>query len=222
MVNAASVQNKINFGFIKTAKVIGDTYNWYRPAQAITPIGASSLLGTALAQFAQDPFFVFYKPADFPVAHRWYGTFSIQDTLQAFDYFVGHGGTFYNLDIERFVAVECIWCNRTVTVARPAENLILGTDPNYGGESVEFPEIILQGWPVSLRLLGSGMKMRGTDLNLPSDAPLGGYQMFIPPLAGAMLQYNDIVTDDLGRRYVISSLETSPLGWRVSMEMWPP
>ena len=221
MVDIALIQKHINKGYSKVGVVLGDEYAWYRPTNPLSPIGPASQQGSMLAQFAPDAQFNYYRPPDFPTAERWYGAFQEQSIVLAGDYFVGLKGTFYITYFGRISALQCIWCNRTVSVGRALGTLATGASSLYGGESVVDTETILEGWPASVRQLGSVMKMRGAEMKLPSDAPLGAYGIYLPNLPGTPIQWNDIVQDDTGRRYVISTLELTELGWRISAEMWP-
>lgn len=220
MVNAVQIQNKINFGYKKVAKVTGDQYDWFRPNLALAPIGAESYIGTIQAQFATDFGMHFIRPAEFSSAAIWFGSFNPQPPSPG-DYVIGEMGTFYVMDVERFTAVQCIWCNTQVSLTRASSSLPAGASPTYWGEEATDGSPILTGWPASVRQLGSGMKMRGTGMGLPSDAPLPAYQILLPPSLPVPVNWNDFVTDGNGRKFVASTVESTPLGWRISAEMWP-
>ena len=46
--------------------------------------------------------------------------------------------------------------------------------------------------------------------------------MLVPYLAGVILNNDDIVTDDLGRQFVLSSCELTALGWRLTATLATP
>jgi hypothetical protein len=221
MANITLIQRHINRGYSKVGVVLGDVYSWYRPTDPQNPISSVSLLGTMLAQFSPDAQFNYYRAADFATADRWYGAFQKQKDIQAGDYFIGLNGTFYLTYFGRISPLQVVWCNRTVTVGRMFNDMPTGASTEYGGQTVQNTTPILTSWPASVRQLGSGMKMRGTEMKLPSDAPLGAYGIYLPNLPGTPIEWNDVLQDELGRRYAISTLEETQLGWRISAEMWP-
>lgn len=221
MVDAVSIQEKVNKGFGKAAQKLGDSYNWYRPAAgAGAPIVSGNLQGTILAQFANDKGLQFTSPSTFKTAETWYGFTNNMDNLLAGDYFVGEMGTLFVTDIERFVSLHCVWCNRTISIGRASSTLSPGSSTNYSGQAVVDTAPVLTNWPVSLRL--PGMRTRDPKMKLPSDAQTSLYMALLPPSATPEILWNDIVTDDLGQRYVVNAIEQSPLGSRLMLDMWPP
>lgn len=219
MVNAAYIQSKVNYGLGKAAIAAGDPYAWYRPQSATAPVGPLSLLGTIQANFAQDPGLTFARPSQYGKG-SWYGMFD-PTYVQPGDYMIGELGTFFVTDIERFNPPQCVWCNRTVSIERAAAAIGPGGSTDYGGSSVQNPATILSGWPVSELLMSTGSKMTPTGMQLPSDAKLPAAVVLIPSFAGVPVQWNDIIVDDLGHRYTVSMSELTPLGWRLTAEMWP-
>ena len=220
MANITLIQSKINKGYGTVAKILGDQYSWYRPFDPLRPISLLSLQGVISAQFSPEDKFSFSKPADFNTRQKWYGTFEGQANIQTGDYFIGRQGTYYLAYGERLTPLHCVWCNRTITIGRPQVTLTPGASTGYGGSNVALGDVpaVLQNWPACVE--GSA-RMRSTKMGLPSDGALGNYDVYLPSLPSTPIQWNDIITDDLGRRYIITNLDLTELGWKIVGGMVP-
>jgi len=108
--------------------------------------------------------------------------------LQVGDYIVGVEGTLFVAALQQLLPIFMVDCNRTVSLLRPAQQSGVGAQ-GYGG---------------------------GTDVGLPGDVKTPWWIVLLPQWAGVTLRTSDIITDDLGRRYVISSAELTDLGWRLT------
>lgn len=233
MANSALIQSRINKGLAKAARILGDQYAQYRPnVNSNPPIAQGNLLQYVKAAFANDKKLMFDAPALYHNADTWYGMVASmqgQDSgggVQPGDYFVGPMGTIFVTDAtsERFVALHCIWCNRTINVGRALDSLPAGGSTTYSGESILPADLtpIMTQWPCSFRIPGTSGRARDAKMKLPTDALELFYAVLLPPLPGSYpVEWNDIVTDDLGRTYVINGIEQSPQGTRLSVEQWP-
>jgi hypothetical protein len=70
----------------------------------------------------------------------------------------------------------------------------------------------VQGRPCSIL---AGTKGEKSEANLPGDARTPWWTILMP-IAGADIHLDDVIEDDLNRRYIASSVEQGPLGYRIT------
>src|SRR6185437_5188738 len=139
----------------------------------------------------------------------YFGLFDASQT-QAGDYLVGPTGTWFIAAQQPLLPVLCVLANRTLTLGRPsAPNAAGGND--YGGVSLGAATVLGASWPASVMSNGGGAEGM-----LPSDATVPYWGVLLPALPFA-LRTADLVTDDLGRTFVVSAAEASALGWRLTV-----
>ena len=68
-------------------------------------------------------------------------------------------------------------------------------------------------WPA---LIDIGTKGEKGDTNLPGDVRLGWYRVLLPNCPGSTIEAFDVINDNLDRRYKVSSVELTELGWRLT------
>lgn len=206
-MDATTLQSRIYAGYAQAAKRLGLTYAQYRPASAANPLAVQQ--GTLLAALnAED--MTYGKPNRYgnPV---WYGLFDGRLT-QAGDYLVGPGGTFFIASQQLHLPIQCVECNRTVSFFRPQQQVLDGENP-YGGTTDENQTPLMVGWPASVL---QGTKGDKDGAVLPGDVRMPWWSILLPAFPGVLLKSADIITDDIDRRYVISSAELTDLGWRLT------
>ena len=103
-------------------------------------------------------------------------------------------------------------CNRTLTVLRPEQQTGVGA-VGYGGNTSAGETTLMQGWPASVL---QGTKGEKTEAALPGDNRTPWWSILMPAFAGVILRTADIMTDELNRRYIISSAELTDAGWRLT------
>ena len=208
-MNGATLQNLIYAGYAKGALRIGTPYAQYRP---VSTAGAlTNQIGTIPAAFDSKPDFSFGKPNLYPTA-IWYALVN-GAVVQPADYFVGVGGTFFIAGMQALLPIIAIGCNRTLSLYRPQQQTGVGALP-YGGETVANQVLLASNYPASVL---QGSKGEKSMVNLPGDVRSPWWQVLLPNLPGAVLIRNDdIITDDLSKRYKVSSAEQSELGWRIT------
>lgn len=107
---------------------------------------------------------------------------------------------------------------RTVTVRRP--NPQTGTGAiGYGGETAANETALLfgQAFPASIQHRSGKGKQGGS---LPADAPSrADWYIFIRAPNNGDITENDIIVDDLGKRYQVIAAYWNSLGYRVSAEL---
>lgn len=214
-MDAATIHAKIYAGRAKAALRLGVDYNVVRPLLAASPL-SNQIATTKVAFNAGDGNYT--KPNLYGDA-LWYADLDGRLT-QAGDYLVHPSAPF---DV-KFIAAQqlllpvvCIECNRSVRISRQATATAIGA-VGYSGTTAANETNILGAagamWPASI-LLG-GKQQAG--LNLAAGAKQTGWRILLPPSVPAtvVIGASDIVTDDLGRRYLVDGAELTDLGWRIN------
>jgi hypothetical protein len=209
-MNGATIQERTYAGYAKAASFIGQTCSLYRAASASNPTASGNLVTTLPASFnAED--MTYSKPRGYAKA-TWYCLIDGTQTAVG-DYLIGPAGTFFIAAMQPLLPILAVKCERTVTVLRPQIQTGVGAQ-GYGGNTAANETAVMTGWPCSIL---QGTKGEKAEVNLPGDVRAPWWVMLLPYFSGVDLQFNDIVTDDLGRRYVISSPELTGLGWRCTL-----
>lgn len=211
-MNEATLQAKIYAGYASAALRIGSTVSVYRPSvsetPAANPISSGNVVASILAAFnAED--MTFTKPRAYGKA-TWYCVADGTQT-EVGDYLVGSAGTFFVAAMQPLLPILTVLCNRTVNVFRPQTQTSAGVNP-YGGTTFANQVELMTQFPASILKGGKGEKEGAV---LPGDVRLPSWIILMPAIEGVMFLVADIVTDDLGRQYVISSPELTELGWRL-------
>lgn len=205
------MQARIYAGYGKAALRIGPTYSLYRPTSANNPTASGNLLGTLNASFnAQD--MLYGKPNVYGKA-LWYCLVDGTQTKVG-DYLVGADKTVFIAAMQQALPILAVECNRTLTIHRPAQQGAVGA-VGYGGNTASTETMLMQNWPASVL---QGTKGEKNETNLPGDVRTPWWVILMPAWAGVTLRTSDTITDDINRRYVISSAEATDLGWRLTCQ----
>lgn len=211
-MDAATLQSRIYSGYAKAAQRIGYTADLYRPSSASNPLAAVNNLRELPASFnAED--MRYSKPSKYGQATRW-GLFDGSLTRPG-DYLVtAEDGTFFIAAQQSQLPPLMVECNRTADFKRPQQQAGVGA-VGYGGNTAANETALMTQWPCSILQRSEGGK---ADSVLPGDVRAAWWLILVPHWAGVTLRSADIVTDELGRRYVISSAELSSMGWRITAQ----
>jgi hypothetical protein len=203
----AKLQRKIYVGYGKAAQRIGPPNTIYRATGAFTPMG-SNIITLPVSYNAED--MKYGRPNKYGKP-TWFGLFD--GTLaHVGDYLVGQQGTFFIAEMQLTLPILVVECNRTINFLRsPASNDVgaLG----YNGTTTQNEVPLMTGWPASVL---QGTKGEKGDAVLPGDARSPWWSILVPYCAGVVLRTSDIGTDDLNRRYTVSSAELTDAGWRIT------
>jgi hypothetical protein len=210
-MNAAQITAKINHGNSRVATVLGKAASQYRPASTTGPVIAAGNLvqsGLMVSYNAQD---MAYRRPNLPGKSLWYAVLDAT-LVQEGDYLVSIDGTYFIAGMQTMLPILAVQCNRVVSIYRPAQSGV-GILP-YGGETPNNETTICTGFPASVL---QGSKGDKSLVNLPGDIRIPWWAVQLPNLPGAVtLRNDDVMTDDLGKRYKISSCEQTDYGWRLS------
>lgn len=204
-MRADLLQDRIARGLGRGAAHLGIPHDLLRPRGPDDPLDPANRVMRLPAAFsAQDGKFA--RPNGYGPA-LWTGVF---DTAYARvgDYLRGPSGIFFIAARQALLPVLCVQVNRTASLSRPAAPASAGANA-YGGVSRAGATSLLGNWPASVLSAGGGE--RG---ELPSDANLPFWSVLLPVLP-VTPRSADLVTDDLGRSFVVSTAEESALGWRL-------
>lgn len=222
---AATIQSAIQFGMAQAANVLGSGYTQYRANGVNNPTGGGCYIGTLPAIFTADP----KGQVIVPVAlgkNAWWAILPTAQT-QVGDYLVGTPGAQAPGDLDTWFITSqfpdqalagCIKCTNVFSVLRPPGNANIGAQP-YGGDIPGAETPILTGWPGGLL---QGTKGEKGDSVLPGDVRMPWYYIFLPAYANpatnavVLIEAADVITDDFGRRYKVSSCELTTAGWRLT------
>lgn len=208
MTNQASIQAHIWHGDGKAAQKLGASYQFYRPSAGHYPGTATSILPVSLN--AED--MKYGKPNKYGKA-TWYALVD-GTSLAVGDYFIGPQGTFFIAAMQPLLPILVVECNRTITISRPAAQSGKGAQP-YSGMTEANEEPIATGVPCSI-LQGTKGEKNATDL--PGDVRSPWWTILFPASVGRVM-LADLIIDDLGQRYVVSSSEITDLGYRITAMM---
>lgn len=130
------------------------------------------------------------------------------------DYLVGQdGSTFFIAGMQPLLPILAVECNRVINIFRPQQDAAIGV-ASYGGNTTANQVQLVRDYPGSILQGGNGDK---SIVGLPGDTRASWWKILLPNLPqGVYLRNADIITDDQGRRYAISSAEQTDLGWRIA------
>jgi hypothetical protein len=222
-MDGARLQDLISRGMGTAARLTGMVCDAYRPSGAADPLLPTNRYLRLTGAFnAEDPAFRRANAYGRPV---WYGVFDSAYTRPG-NYLAECDGTrvWFIARQPPLLPVVCVLTNRVVSFARPAAPMLPGVN-SYGGVIRVNLVPLLTNWPASVLADGGGEHQPA---ELPSDVRPGGYNVLLPKpvpvVAGndahqIVLRTDDLMTDELGQTYVVSSAELSELGWRLQVKL---
>lgn len=208
-MDGATLQKRVYTGYAKAAARIGLPYTLCRPYSALAPL--EQQVTTLQAAFSQNE--KFSKPSEY--GDPTYLALFDGNQAKPGDYLVGTEDTFFIAGMQHINPILCVSCNRVLNVLRPTQPTGVGA-VGYGGDIAATEVPLLQGWPASIL---QGTKGEKNPAGIPSDERLPWWQILFPSFSGVVLLTSDVITDDIGHRYTISSAELSDLGWRITAAM---
>ena len=208
-MDAAKLREKVYIGYGKAAKRIGYNAQQYRADSAFDPL-QTVVLQTLPASFTTN--FTYSAPNKYGQA-TWLGVFDGRE-FEPGDFLVSpEDGTFFVAAMQTTLPIYCVQTNRTISVLRTSQAPGGGGVQGYGGTTAANEVAIMSGWPASIL---QGTKGEKSSVNLPADAKTPWYAILFPNFGDTVLRTSDIITDDIGRRYIISSAELTDMGWRIT------
>lgn len=208
-MDGAKIQARVYRGYAKAADKIGLPHQVYRAAGGDDPLAAGNLVATLRASLnAED--MKYGRPNKYGKP-TWFAIFDGAQT-QVGDYLKGPSGTFFIAAQQALLPILAVECNRTINILRPQQQTGVGA-VGYGGDTDDNETLLMQAWPASVL---QGSKGEKNETNLPGDVRSPWWAVLLPALPGVLLRTADIITDDLGRRLLVSSAELTDMGWRIT------
>ena len=217
-MDGATLQSKVYSGYAKAAKRIGLAHDVYRPADPLNPLAAAAKIATLPAHFRVDDRFA--RPNVYGKA-LWLA-YVDGSQLQVGDYLVRAGlfgpvpagKTLFVAAMQALLPILCVECNRVVSIGRVDAPAGVGALA-YNGDAPGTEASYMAGWPASIL---QGPKGEKNEVGLPGDVRQPWWVCLLPAWPGLTIEPSDIVTDDLGRRYITSVCELTDLGWRLTLQ----
>jgi len=208
-----SLQNAYIRLNVKWAGKLGSVYNQYRPTSGTNPTGQQYQIGSVEALFDASISLGFNAPSKY--ANPLFAAIVNPAAVQPLDYLIGAEGTFFVASTEPLKPILCVNCNRIGTFFRPTPG---AAGPGYyGGDKASSRTTLMTGVPLS-QLQGTKGERNAAE-QLPTDSRLQWSEILLPAFPGVTLRQADRLTDDLGRNFVVSAVELSDLGWRLTAEL---
>jgi hypothetical protein len=211
-MDADRLNDRVARGMGQAAFRIGEGYDAFRPRDAINPMARNNLLLRLNVAFHGED-------RDWHRSAR-YGQplwFAIHDTAytQPGDYLRGARGTFFIAAQPPLLPTVCVLTNRILRFSRADGARKPGTN-GYGGVEQREETLLLDAWPASALAAGAGARGGGA---LPGEPGPASWTVLLPVLQGPQaveLRQDDLMTDETGTRAVISAVERTELGWRLT------
>lgn len=221
-----SIQSHLWAGYGKVARKQGTNTGIYRPTDPLNPF--SNKIGEIPVVFTNN--YGFIKPDKFGTS--W--LFAIFDgtTVQEGDYLItpplsdsptgpgsvftndgdNNADVFYVSSMDMNVPILVVECQRQITISRVGASSQKGF-VGYSGATQATESILMQNWRASIL---QGTKGETNPAGLPTDIRTPWWTILLPSFHGIILDLGDIIRDDLGRKYIISSAELTDMGWRLT------
>jgi hypothetical protein len=207
-MNGATMQAKLYKGMAKAAAKMGLTCSLYRPLIATAPFG--NLVTSLPAQFRVDD--KFSKPNTYGKP-QWLAFVDGSQTAVG-DILQGPQGTFFIAAMQQLLPILVVETNHTITLARCAIPGGFGAQ-TYNADTAGTETAYATGWPASIL---KGPKGEANEVGLPGDVRQPWWDCLLPLIPGAPIATADIITDEMGSRYIVSVAELSDLGWRLTLQ----
>ncbi|MBA4710543.1 hypothetical protein [Aquitalea aquatica] len=206
-MNGSKLIAKVYKGYGKAVQRIGFSYQQFRATSPNSPL-VTTAQQSLPCSFTTN--FTFSQPNKYGQA-TWLGIFD-GTNVEPGDFLVGRQGTYFVAAMQDLLPIYCVQCNRTVSVLRVSMDSSVG-QVEYGGDTVASEQVLMSGWPASVL---QGTKGEQNDAKLPGDVRTPWWAILMPAWPGIVLRTSDIITDDIGRRYTVSSAELTDMGWRIT------
>jgi hypothetical protein len=211
-MDAARLNDRVARGMGQAALHLGELHEVFRPRTGFGPLSpANRLLCLNVAFHSEDKDWNRSARYDQPL---W---FAVHDTAytQPGDYLHGPSGTFFIAAQPPLLPTVCVLTNRILSFSR-ADGARQPGSNGYGGVQQREDTPLLDGWPASVLMTSAGSRSGGA---LPGEPGPANWIVRLPALHGPRaieLRQDDLMTDEVGTRAVISAIERTELGWRLT------
>jgi hypothetical protein len=211
-MDAERLNDRVARGKGQAALHLGEMYDVFRARNGIEPLAPTNRLLCLNAAFhSEDKDWNRSARYDQPL---WFAVYDTAYTRPG-DYLRGPGGTFFVAAQPPLLPTVCVLTNRVVSFTR-ADGARRPGSNGYGGVQQREDTLLLDGWPASVLMTGAGARGAGA---LPGEPGPASWIVRLPALLGPRgveLLQDDLMTDEAGTRAVISAVERTELGWRLT------
>jgi hypothetical protein len=211
-MDAARLNDRVARGMGQAALHLGEIYEAFRPRDAFAPLSpANRLLCLNAAFHSEDKDWNRSARYDQPL---WFAVYDTAYT-QPGDYLRGPAGTFFIAAQPPLLPTVCVLTNRVLSFTR-ADGARQPGQNGYGGVQEPEETVLLDRWPASVLMAGAGGRSAGA---LPGEPGPANWIVRLPALHNrdaVELRQDDLLTDETGTRAVISAVERTELGWRLT------
>lgn len=208
-----TVQAKINAKMEYAAAKIGKPCQVFHPTDPLAPMFQSQL--TVNAQFTGN--YNYNRPNEY--GDPTWMVIADGSLFQCGDYLQNDEGIWFVAAKQHLLPILAVSCNRTVSVLRVGQDQAFGAI-GYGGSTPATQTTIMQGWPASVL---QGTKGEKNPAALPQDERMAWWSILLPHYkdfgTDIIIKTSDIIVDDLGRKYSVSSPELTDMGWRLTASL---
>jgi hypothetical protein len=211
MALADTIQKQVWKGYALAGGILGTAVTQYRPSGPLDPLSPGNIVSITLkASF--DPDTYKYGKSGLYGKPIWYALVD-GSQIETGDYLrTPAGDTYFVAALQHLLPIACVRCDRTIWVRRPFSADGVGA-LSYGGDEAGQETAIMSGWPASVL---QGTKGGQGEVKLPGDERMPWYVVLLPAVPEVQIKSFDVLADDLGRRYKVSSAELTGLGWRLT------
>jgi hypothetical protein len=212
-MDAARLNDRVARGMGQAAVHLGEIYEAFRPRDPVAPLAPSNRLLCLNAAFhSEDKDWNRSARYDQPL---WFAVYDTAYTRPG-DYLVGPAGTFFIAAQPPLLPTVCVLTNRVVTFTR-ADGARMPGSNGYGGVQHREETLLLASWPASVLMASAGSRSAGA---LPGEPGPASWIVRLPVLDAAEdgeLRQDDLMIDETGTRAIISAVERTGLGWRLTV-----
>ena len=208
-MDADTLYQRTAAGYGKAARVLGRRCTVYGAVGTGAVIVDTNIRGHVMAAFDTSPKFTFVNPQKF--GNPIYYAACDSRTLNVGDYLAAPDFLYFIATVDDVASPMVVRCNHALTFTRKGAGTP-GVNA-YGGD--QSSATLLTARPASVL---QGTKGEKGDANLPRDARVPWVQILMPAVDGVQLRFGDMVQDEQAQpmRYLVSSVEQTGLGWRIT------
>ena len=202
------LQDRVNWGLNRAAKVLGHATEAYRPCGPSDPLALTNRYLRLNAAFSH-PDGVSKRAVSYGSA-VWRGYFDAAYT-QVGDYLSQGHGIWFVAAQQSLAPVLCVRTNRVISITRTSTP---ATGDPYGSGGANTANPIISNWPASVLGIGGGEK---SPARLPGDTTIPVWVVLLPAVHQQIVRLSDIITDEQGVTGTVIAAEQTELGWRLNI-----
>lgn len=209
-MDGVRLADRLAYGAGCAARRVGFLHDAFRPEGPLQPVELARRFLRLCVAFVL-PGGTVGAPAGLAVPYR--QAWADWSYLRVGDYLAGPEGVAFVAQIEPPKPMLVVMTNAVMSLARPARPLLAGLN-QYGAVMPGTETFLLDGFPASLLTGGMGAR---TNMGLPDDVKVPGFVALLPVVPGVTPQVADVMSDELGRRFVVTGFEILNAVWRISL-----